>query len=303
MIAHFYIIPASFENNYNLSQSEIEERIKILAQDIVLIKKYKATNKIYVHFEIYSVIFINDTTISDLLFNPEITKKYLDRDVWLALQKIIVESVETDIPLEEIIQCILPNHDKENCFGLIAFNKIEDIASTYQIVYTVNDWYVFRRYFLGLYPQNGEYFIEECKIFFPKLFFHERNKKTVEFVLKDCSQRLVYHLAALNDKFKDSCQPGFNRTQILEHFSRAVPLDEIASLEGDALRKRAFTFVFINNKDLPEDVCCEPHLKLCYNDGYPGDSLYSTDRRIYFHEGKENIQQGKILIGHIGKHL
>jgi len=59
----------------------------------------------------------------------------------------------------------------------------------------------------------------------------------------------------------------------------------------------------MNNENIMEPVCCEPHLKLCHNDNYPGDNAYVTNRRIYFHEGKTNIHEGKILIGHIGTHL
>jgi len=304
MVAEFYLIPESFKDSMNLSADEIEEKIKKMAQDFVLIKRYKDTNKIYVNQEIYFVVFINGVTIYELLFNPMAREKFIDRDVKLALQKIILESASTELIISEIIE-LLPNHNEEISYGLIAFNKIENIESRYQIVYNINDWYEFKRYFLGIYPHNndGEYFIEECKKYFPNLFFHERNKKTVTYLLKDCSGKLVYHLAALNDKFMDSYKMGTERTQTLEHFSIVAKLDETASLEGDASRKRELTFVFINDKDLPENVCCEPHLKLCYNDKYPGDNSYSTDRRIYFHEGKQNIQQGKILIGHIGKHL
>jgi len=53
-----------------------------------------------------------------------------------------------------------------------------------------------------------------------------------------------------------------------------------------ALRKEVFSFDFTNGDSVQERVCCEPHIKLCYNDNYPGDSSYSTDRKIYFHEGK-----------------
>jgi hypothetical protein len=303
MVAEFYIIPESFSDNLNLTACEIEERIKTLAQDFVLIKRYKDTNKIYVNQEIYSVIFINGVALYEL-FNPMIREKHLDRDVWLALQKIILESANTELNLDEIME-LLPNHNKEICYGLIAFNKIEKIDSKYQIVYSINDWYAFKRYFLGMYPHSndGEYFIEECKIYFPNLFFHERNKKTVTYMLKDCSGKIVYHLAALNDKFMDSYNMGLDRTQTLKHFSLAAKLDETASPEGNASRKIDFTFGFMNDGGLQENVCCELHLKLCYNDAHNGDTSYSTDRRIYFHEGKQNIQQGKILIGHIGKHL
>jgi hypothetical protein len=153
------------------------------------------------------------------------------------------------------------------------------------------------------FQRNKVWDIEECKIYFPNLFFHERNKKTVTYMLKDCSGKIVYHLAALNDKFMDSCNLGLDRTQMLKHFTADAKLDETASLQGNASRKTDFTFAFMNGNGLPENVCCELHLKLCYNDAYPGDTSYSKDRRIYFHEGKQNIQQGKILIGHIGKHL
>jgi hypothetical protein len=307
MIANFYIIPASFENNKNLSKDEIEDKIKNLAQDFKLIKQHKECNKIFVNPEIYTVFFINDVTIFDLLFNLEIEKRHIDRDVKLALQKIILESAETDVSVEEIIEAFLPNHNEAECYGLIAFNKIENVKDEYQMVYIYNSngWYAFRRYFLGLYPHphDGVYFIEECEIYFPNLFFHERNKKTVTNLLKGCSRSLVRHLAALNDMFIYSAQLKLNRAQTLKHFSVAAKLEEEATLEGDAARKKDLTFYFVNDENTQEKVCCEPHLKLCYSDNYPGDSSYSNDRRIYFHEGKPNIQNGKILIGHIGKHL
>ena len=52
-------------------------------------------------------------------------------------------------------------------------------------------------------------------------------------------------------------------------------------------------------KNTKELIYCELHLKLIYDDR----NVYSQNRRIYFHEGKPNIQKGKILIGHIGEHL
>jgi hypothetical protein len=104
----------------------------------------------------------------------------------------------------------------------------------------------------------------------------------------------------LNDKFGNCIEIGLNRTQILERFSISATLDEAATLEGNANRKEKLTFQFPNDLGVNEDVCCEPHLKLCYSDS---NNSYSNDRRIYFHEGKSNIQNGRILIGHIGTHL
>jgi len=305
MIAEFYIVPESFENTGHLQKHEIEEKIKLLAQDFILIRHYKNSNKIYVNPQIYSVFLICNITIDELLHNHEAGRKYLDRDVLLALRKIIVETSGTDLSLAEITESLLPMHNEKRCYGLIAFNKMKNIDGNYQIVYNLNDWYFFRRYFLGLYPHPQEhgYFIEECKKYFPCLFFHERNKNAIEHLLGDCSKRVIFHLSALNDEFREYCKPDLNRSQVLREFTVGAKLDEEASLEGHASRKEAFAFDFINDEGSLEIVCCEPHLKLCYNDNYPGDSSYSTDRRIYFHEGKCNIQNGKILIGHIGKHL
>lgn len=71
------------------------------------------------------------------------------------------------------------------------------------------------------------------------------------------------------------------------------------TLEGNAARKDNFMFCFEDENGSLENVCCEPHMKIFKDDR----DKTSSDRRIYFHEGKSNIQNGKILIGWIGKHL
>lgn len=303
MIAEFYIIAESFAENTNLTKEEVETKTMSLAEDFVQIKKHRATNKLFVHSDIYNVTFVNNTTISDLLFNNEIANRNLDRDVRVSLQKIILESENTSNTSEEVKQVLLPIHNEDICHGLIGFNTVDGIDLGLQIVYNINGWYDFRRHYLSLYPKNPIYFIEECIKYFPNLYFHERNKTTVGTILNNCPKKIVYHLSALNDKFKRFYVLPYNRSTALQQFSIYASLDETASGEGNAERKNDFTFDFTNNKEVTERVCCEPHLKLCFNDNHPGDSSYSTDRRIYFHEGKENIHEGKILIGHIGGHL
>lgn len=302
MIAEFYLIPDSFSYNINFTVEEIENKTRSLANDFVNIRRYKDSNLIKVHSSIYNIEFFQGIILMDLLFNPKIGEE-IDRDTKAMLQKIIVESVETDDDIKYVINNLLPNHNEDKCFGLIAFNEVKVVAPEYQIIYNIRGWFQFRRYFLGLYPKDANYFIDECSKYFPQLFFHERNKSTVQKILGICSKKIIYHLSALNDEFRNSQLEGLNRAEILKHFSIAQKLDERASLEGNASRKNDLTFEFLNDSRQQELVCCEPHLKLCYNNNYPGDSSYSKIRRIYFHEGKSNIQQGKILIGHIGEHL
>jgi len=300
MIAELYIVAESFENNQCFSVVEIEKKIKSLANDFIYIRKYKSTNKIFIHPDIYNVVFIKDIVLSDLLYNPQIAKENIDRDAYNALQKVIIESKTTDISSKEVIEVLLSEHNENLCHGLIGFSTIPNVKEEYQIIYNLQGWFNYRRYFLGIYPQNESFFIDECKKYFPNLFFHERNKTSITAIFDDCPKKIIYHLSALNDKFYSFDQSNMNRTEVLVKFSQISNLDSHASLEGNADRKNDFTFDFNNCDNCIEMVCCEPHLKLCYSDC---SDAFSNERRIYFHEGKQHIHEGKILIGHIGKHL
>jgi hypothetical protein len=303
MKAELYIITESFVHNDSFSNQEIEEKVKALAKDFIEIKRNNSTNKLFIHPDIYNVNFLQDIPLSELLYNPSVYKQIIDRDVYNALQKIVIESAITYTTSQEVIEVLLQEHNDTVCHGIIAFHLISGIDADFQIVYNLNNWYKFRRHFLGLYPKNPVFFIDECINYFPQLFFHEDNKISVGAILYNCSKKIIYHLSALNDNFKQFFIFPYSRINALQEFSIFSNLDEMATTEGNADRKPALTFKFRNDKDILEEVCCEPHLKLCYNDNYPGDNSYSNDRRIYFHEGKANIQNNKILIGHIGRHL
>src|SRR5690606_32609946 len=133
----------------------------------------------------YNVQFVNKVTISDLLFNEELANNTLDRDVRVLLKKIILESEEAKHTTEEVKSVLLPEHNEDLCHGLIGFNIVENINPAYQIVYNLHGWYEFRRHFLGLYPKDENFYIDECIKYFPNLYFHERNRKTISSILKD----------------------------------------------------------------------------------------------------------------------
>ena len=86
-----------------------------------------------------------------------------------------------------------------------------------------------------------------------------------------------------------------NDTETLKQLSILSHFDQDASLEGDhsAKRKQQLTF---------DGVYCEPHIKLCHSDRYPGDSQY-YQKRIYFNMNAIQGDKGKVKIGHIGEHL
>ena len=170
MIAKFYIIAESFRQNPNLSVAEIEKKIKSLAMDYVYIRRYKETNKLFIHPDIYQVNFVNGVSIEALLFNEEEANNHLDRDVRNSFKKIIWETDATSVATQDIKDALLPSHNENICHGLIAFNIVPNVNPEYQIVYDSKGWLSFRRYFLSLYPKNENFYINECMKYFPLLY-------------------------------------------------------------------------------------------------------------------------------------
>jgi hypothetical protein len=301
MVAELYIVAESFANNANFSTNEIEDKTKALAQDFVYIRKYKEANKLYVHPDIYNINFLNGIVLSDLVYNWQVAKQHIDRDVFNALQKIVVESATTTYTSEEVIEILLLEHNEDCCHAVVAFNAISNIQPERQIVYNLQGWFEFRRHFLSIYPGDAAFFMEECRKYFPNIIFHENNWNTVGAILPNFSAKIIYHLVALHDRFSESLDGIRNRQQILDHFSINCKLDETASLQGNANANPFFTYEFHSLTGAARNVCCAPHLKLC-SSGIPGDNTYYF-HRIYFHEGLPDFEEGKLLVGHIGEHI
>lgn len=233
----------------------------------------------------------------------------MDKDLKVMIQRILQEySKSVDFDKAKIDEFILSNNEQERT---VIIKATDNKGSINEDVLDVEnkDWFGIHREFLGKYPVNCDYFIEECRIYFPYIYFHDRTKGSVRQILTEFSERIVHHLSGLNDKLRmlQNTFGEMSREGILEVLSKKEygNFDEVATLEGNASKKQNFTFEFpINPKSSAvEKVCCEPHIKLCYANRESGDVSYHTDKRIYFHEGKSHIQGGKVLVGHIGKHL
>lgn len=294
----FFIIPDSFKYDGS-PQSKIEAKIKNFAIDLNKIKDHDG-NEILCSTDIYDIDLFKGISVSDILNNPNISQeKLIDRDVVQQL-RVIWELKETTYSTQEIYHDLIPNHDINQCYGIIAFNPIVDIPIDYQLVYGIDEWYKFKRFFLGIYPLNVNYFIDECKIYFESLFFHERNKDSIKVLFPSCINRVIHHLSELNDKFLISKSNPYNRINTLKKFNAIYVHDgQEASIEGNIKRKKDLTFIFNNKNNNEQKVYCELHLKLSVDDS----GTFDNNRRIYFYEGESSIADGKILIAHIGKHL
>lgn len=308
MKSDLYLFNPSFVFDNISTLGQISERIENLLICIENIRKEIHENRIdedsfYKYGELYNIKIYNNLEIWEFLYGCSEDCRQINPGIRKALRSMIEKySKQSDLSEQEILNSVKNNND--DCLsGLIFLNSIEfnDIPSNC-ILKTKDDWYNFHRFFLSQNSLNESDFFEEIKKYFPQIYFHprvENSLKSLEGGLDKFAIPIIYNLIQLNDKFSTySVQSNLNDT--LRVFSRECSVN--ATLEGDIHRKPDLTFDFedVNSKKV-FPIYCEPHLKLSKS-SFPGDSHHYFNR-IYFHRGLPNINNGKILVGHIGAHL
>ena len=293
----FYLLNLSFRAPEGLELEKLQSGIEQLSEDCEFIRAYE--ERTFRHPSIYEEILWEERTVMDALYIPDVSEE-IGRDHHFMLQIIIDHSTETNLENDDVIE-LLDAHDEELVNGLLCLHEVDEIEQQY-CVYSRNDWYDFHRYFLGLYPISEEHFTQCCTKYFPKLHFHEGISQSLGTLergsLTDFSKTIVQSLSCLNDDF-EKCRIPNNIPETLRRFSTMSGIE--TTNEGNAERRDALSFTFITQDEQEIPVYCEPHMKLSGSDSR-GDSSYRFNR-IYFHPGKPEIADGKILVGHIGNHL
>lgn len=297
MTSEFYLVNKSFKYQQGISKDLLEEKIKDLSTDIEYIRKYKSET-ILVHDSIYEEEIYPNITVSEFLgFSPD-TRKQFNKQVISYLINIIRKSKRTSFDYDDVVEVLLNEQSEVTLHGLICLNKIDEIDDKY-LIYNSHNWLDFHRYFLGLFSQTPTVFIQECFKYFPELHFHENNIITVRQILNESRKTIIHHLTELNNNFPICRTQLNNPIELLAKFNSISRFEIPASREGDISKKKVLTFIFSSdNGGNDENVYCELHLKLLYD-----DLKTKKQDRIYFHEGKENIGNGKILVGYIGVHI
>lgn len=251
---------------------------------------------------------IYDIDILKKLWGCEFTDLYTNSckmippDVRMAFLKLIDRSDKTDETEIEIISNILCN-DENNLKGFLCIDKnIFTGMNPIYLISNTNEWYLFHRDHLANYWRSEEYFYVELIKYYNDIYFHPRVETCLKSLddggLRFFSRTIIFNLTQLNDNFKIYYIPSDWKKSLLL-FSSACHVE--VTLDRKRSRKHLFTFTFENSEGITENVCCEPHMKLSSSDS-PSDSGWHFNR-IYFHPGIANIEKGKILVGHIGKHL
>ena len=322
MRANLYLHKDSFEYNGLDSEEVFAKKLKAFVADIAEIRLSHLMDDVFISScDIQSCEVYRDTTFLDAI------EKYLDGDMKPIMYDLVADiSIEReDISLADISGFCSYRSDEKEVNAIVVLNK-EPVAvdkthyiefDRYEIVYSRSSWFHFRRQVLGNHPGDPASFIHDCRILFPGLCFHDNcvlNLCDEEYeYLKIVPRAIVYYLSCLNDGFKGILSAHMDKApdanSILKDFSSSYGLPEMGSLQRNASKKPILTFEFLVTSP-PEKsgqlvkVLCEPHLKITKpDDNFQGKVGKRFNPRIYFSFGDSSIENGRIPVGSIGKHL
>lgn len=186
------------------------------------------------------------------------------------------------------------NHlEEQNIHKEIGFFNVRD-----DLVYTVEDLRNFYyKYFEEI--ENGTTFYNGIKIHFENLTLHENVEASLTEIQEDLqafSKMIIKTLIYLNEKFKQIFEKHGDVRSALEELTEDLAIH--SSVQGK--NKSKLNFNFITNNGAEITLCCDPHIKYNRSEESTQDKEYY---RLYFHTGNEDIDNGNILIAHIGIHL
>lgn len=222
--------------------------------------------------------------VHQLLFDEQLG--LLSRDVRSALSLAIDRAVS-------ITQGELAMSEIQGALGPFPADGVTELNSE-------ADWRGLVRIQLEAEPGVAEDFFADCCLAFPRLKFSQDFPDcigTFDGGYAANSGVLVKALTALNDQW--SIHESGDLKQILKIFSALCGFS--TTMEGNGDRKGALTFTFKVDDKRSETVLCEPHMKLDAS-GAAGDNTFHF-HRIYFNPRAHASFEGKVLVGHAGKHL
>ena len=232
---------------------------------------------------LYYAEVLPNIALYQLLFENQ---GYLSRDMQLQLQ----------LALDRSMSKTLADLERRGAVGELG-PWAEDGARS---INALDQWVATLHEQLKKYNGDRESFFLECRLAFQDLVFSKNFPNCLGSFkgdLNDFFPVIVSALISLS-KYMPKCMEHTTTQECMKAFSAMSGYE--TSMEGDASRKDALTFQFAG-KDGTVRIVCEPHMKL--NDSAcPGDSEHYF-HRIYFSSTQHPEFKGKILIGHIGKHL
>ena len=337
MIANLYLHPDTFAYNGVDTEKDVCAKLIALVEDMTkVICEYSGENKFKVPTSFPCVCVYEGMTIIDLaeqclgndskgVFYSMLTDtsdsydsiSFDDlRDMcnYREEEDVVNSVLVFNVPIEDLGEEEKADSDQEAKMAHQTVDRNYITFDKYEIVYSKQTWVHLRRQILGNHPGGPKAFVEECCKYFPNLCFHKNCESSLvdeEFnYLETSPRKMVYYLSCLNDKFCEVYEKhktiGSNANTLLADFSGMYGLDEPGSLQQRPEKKSALTFDFKKNDKKQCEVVCEPHLKISQEDRNCRVRNINYNRfhpRIYFYFPQPDVENGRILVGSIGKHI
>ncbi|UIJ67290.1 hypothetical protein LW858_03105 [Bacillus cereus] len=244
-------------------------------------------DQIIIPNQFYESIIDDNITLDEYLFSPKYASDFRD-----LLFENIREYKSDDINYHNLY-VLLDEKDNTSYKALVGMHDNKYINEDRLYINSKNRILFPHRFYLGQL-KSLNCFKQDFQGCFPNLFFHDRVKHTLNAFnnIIQHSDELIRHLSVLNDSAKNIyITIGSASDEIYERLKSEFNIIASGRGSNEGLDKFQCQFHTIDNKI--ESIRCNPHTKL-YN--------AHSDFRIYFNWGRESIENGKILVGHIGNH-
>ena len=223
---------------------------------------------------------------------PELT------DMKRELCKIIEKSstLETN-KYQSILETLFAERTTLDC----PYFLVTNLKGKYN-VWTKIKYYDMKRSYLSKHTQKNEFWrdVPEC---FPNIYFDECVENSLNTLNNDFTNivtEIVNHLSYLDSYFPYFIEHRKNRDSFINisiAFKEYSGIDCSPQAGRDSVGQLKKTYFNLQTQS-PETVCCELHTKF---------RTFDRDRekqdRIYFYPGKDGINDGKVIVIHIGTHL
>lgn len=282
-----FCLAEDFSNSNNL-----EETLRILLDTLECMQDNKTV--LCYAMEIYNQM-ISNTSFSNWLydFNTQPELSTFKKELSKRMNRSNVISLEDYNKLSH-------NIDQENCEDKLLMSACCRTNNILYVSSPIRYWEA-KQWYLARYVRHQDFYsaIIEC---FPNLYFHERVAASLNTLNADFTTErpyIVQHLAALNNfkpHFDALVCAGAGYRRLCSEFYTFSQIE--CSPQSDRQAAQRLNYNFIDSNGRETFVCCELHTKLKWR-----NMDHSNQDRIYFHPGKPEIADGKILIAHIGTHL
>ncbi len=263
MRAYLYICDCTFHHNGSDTDKDVYEKVVRLGEMFQAIRHHRNENTLQINTENFlnTKLLGDNSTIKNILW--EAKAKQCPRDAHVILLSLINTTPSCSYSYQDMIDTLSDDfEDENNINALVAMNKVDNIPESRQVLYDVEGFYRFRRYYVEKYPsQDPMTFLRDIGNYYDHIELNS-DRKPLASKMENVMNRakdIAHALTALNDDFfkeyNDKEKDGLHDTN---HF-----LDAFAkrhSMDGGSTGRNKHKELYYNFEG-KGTLYCGPHLK------------------------------------------